>query len=242
MTELANKENKNTILNIFLFERHLSFFQAKNKVKKNFAIDAKNPFEYTDKVKEIIETKIIQSDEIEIDLVKIYLANSFFALIPNAIFKEELLNDFAKVSFPNYAYEKLFHKENEQNQLTVVFSCLEDIIFYLNKKFDLYEMNHIADLTLSSISPKSEKQEVFVIFHENEAEIVLYRKKQLVNYSYFAFETNEDLLFHLLSEMKQFGFIKKKSKINFYNAEKNHKDFFKPYLPNLNFSKISLHR
>ncbi len=234
MLKLFKKNIKTDRLLVFIGKYELVFFSPKDKKRTYIKISSNDIFDYADKVKDVIKNKIITLDKTEFDSIDFYFINDLFTLVPNILFKEEIAKEYLQTTFPLYNYEKVLHKVNKNNNLTLIFSCLEDIQFYINAKITNFNLNHIGNLTLANILPKTEKNEIHIVLHEKQVELLLFNQKELIDYSINENLCKEDLIYNLFTKIETHGFDKEKTQYYFYNSvSKEHNIFFKKYVSNL---------
>lgn len=152
--------------------------------------------------------KIIKSDAF---LNKSYKSVGFMfvssksVLVPDEVFDKNHLSEYLKFVHPLNQYEELHYNHVKSLNTFNVFSIPSHLTTLLVNQFPQIEFFHQSSLMLSSLSKLSLVNKNLFSIHVNStfAYISIFKEKVLHYHNPIKYQTDTDLLYHILNLMKQ---------------------------------------
>ena len=206
-----------SMLSIHVGLQSIYYFLSNEKkiVDSKKKVFAKNN-DYSNHLLDIKKTiKSIEKNEVVIDSLKLIYYNSPFSLVPTSVFDNKYLSDYLKFNtrlkpnaFINY-YSFL------DNSITGLYVSNKKLNSYFSRKYSSFNEFHYASLLINEYKQKcnsGNKKNIFLNFHMQSFDIILFHEKKLEFYNNFKCNSLEDYLYYILFTFSQLNL----------NAEKIH--------------------
>lgn len=177
------------------------------------------PEKLLSKIEHIFKTdSILQKD---FSSVLVIHQNNLFSLVPNKFFNENKLAEYLNYNIKTLATDFITFDDLPSIDAKNVFVPYVNINNYLFQNFGEFEYKHHLTVfieKLISINNFEEEKKVYVNVSDNNIDIVVLQKKQLIFANSFYFETKEDFIYYILFSFEQLKLNVEEIKLYFTGA------------------------
>lgn len=134
--------------------------------------------------------------------------NTLFNLVPKALFDANLLSDYLKFNTRVFATDTLAYDELENQDMINVYVPYTSINNYIFDIFGTFTFLHNGTVIIQSLldSYGSDKEPTcYVHVHKKQLDICVVKRKNLLLYNSFVYQTKEDFVYYLLFVLEQLG-------------------------------------
>ncbi len=199
---------KTTLKEISMFSIHIGlkyiyyFLSHKNKIvdskKKVFT---KNN-EYLNHLPDIKKTiNSIEKNDIVIEKLKLIYYDSPLTLVPTSLFNKKYLSEYLKFNTRFKPNSFINYYSFYENSITGLYVSNKKINNYFSKKFSSFKEFHYGSVLINEYKQKCNvdyKKNIFLNFHHESFDIVVFSEKKLKFYNNFKCNSAEDYLYFTL--------------------------------------------
>ena len=163
-----------------------------------------SPFEVQRELKDLLrENKVLELDIAETVVIH---RNQLFSLVPKALFDKEELANYLKFNAKILANDLIEYDEIESHEIMNVYVPYVNINNYIFDLFGEFEFVHNGTVILESLlksAGSSTEPVCFVHIGQQQMDLIIVSKKQLLFYNSFNFRTKEDFIYYILFSLEQ---------------------------------------
>ncbi|WP_224996500.1 DUF3822 family protein [Cesiribacter sp. SM1] len=175
--------------------------------------------------------------------VKFSVKNSFFSLIPAALFDKEQLPTYLRLTTPQLALNRPLYYKHLKNSIVTVFAAEQALLDWLNKRYanlKVQVLHHISAFVEGILHnpDHSSQREIFLLLENGILSVVITHETKLQYASVFRCGTPADLLRYLMMVIQHFQLDQHTTKIQLWGNVDASSAWFKeiqPYFGNLSF-------
>ena len=240
------QNNYNLELAVEINKDQLSF-SIKNEKNEIVRIEqhefkSDNTKQKTNKIEKIIiSNKFLKQNFKSCTLI---LNNEFFTLIPNKMFDVNNYKKYYDFCFKQDPDNEIIFEEIKNIKSINIYSINKSLKNILLNYFPKIKIIHTCTNLINSISNKInqyENQNILLNINKSNFQIILFHDSDLLLYTYFHYEQEEDFLFYLLYISKELKINQKNSNIYLtgnINSKSTITLLIKKYFQNINFMRI----
>ena len=162
------------------------------------------PFEVQRELKELLTDHRIP--DLDISETVVVHRNSLFSLVPKALFDQDELANYLKFNAKILANDLIEFDEIESHDLVNVYVPYVNINNYIFDLFGEFEFVHNGTVLLQSLLKSSgnlSEPVCYVHVGQDQMDIVVLSRKQLIFYNSFQYKTKEDFIYYLIFTLEQ---------------------------------------
>ena len=171
------------------------------------------PENLSDKLNTILnESDIDQSNIID---VKLIICNKLSSLVPSNLFEEKLSLEYLKFNSKLLENDFAAHDLIEEIDAVNVYLPYVNVNNYIIDNFGSFNFYHYSTFLIKKLIKynKEEDSSLYVNLQEESFQVLIIKKKRLLYYNNFDFNTKEDILYFLLFVIEQNKIDNNKSKL-----------------------------
>ncbi|MCB9202790.1 MAG: DUF3822 family protein [Flavobacteriales bacterium] len=150
--------------------------------------------------------------------VNVYFNSNKFTLVPNDLFDEELAGNYLQLNTQVSYNDSIRYNVNLDYKFVLVFSYIEKLERFVEAKYSNITYFHSIFSFIEKIKPKKNTVEFHLNFYKNSFDLVAFKGGRLIVATNYEFNSNEDVLYHVLNYAKQQEMISEKTKVYFYGS------------------------
>tara|TARA_B100001939_G_scaffold208840_1_gene179564 strand:- start:6 stop:812 length:807 start_codon:yes stop_codon:yes gene_type:complete len=155
----------------------------------------------------------IEKNDILINNVKLIYYDSPLSLIPNSVFDNKYLSNYLKFNTKFKPNSFINYYSFFENSITGLYVSNKKINSYFSRKYSSFNEFHYASLLIDKYKQKcnvDNKKNIFLNFHQESIDIILFNAKKLEFYNNFKCNSTEDYLYYILFTFSQLNLNAKK--------------------------------
>jgi hypothetical protein len=175
--------------------------------------------------------------------VRFSVKNSFFSLIPAALFDKEQLPTYLRLTTPQLALNSPLYYRHLKNSVVTVYAAEQALLDWLNKRYanlKVQVLHHISAFIEGILHnpDQSSQRELFLLLENGVLSVVMTQEAKLQYANIFHCNAPADLLRYLMMVVTHFQLDQHTTKIQLWGNVDASSAWFKeiqPYFANLSF-------
>ena len=202
----TQKEISMLTIHVGLQSMYYFLSHRKNIVDSRKRVFTKNN-DYSNHLLDIKKTiKSIEKNDILIDNIQLIYYDSPFSLVPTSVFDNKYLSDYLKFNTKLKPNTFINYYSFLDNSITGLYVSNKKLNSYFSRKYSSFNEFHYASLLINEYKQKcnvEDKKNVFLNFHKQSFDIIVFHEKKLEFYNNFKCNSLEDYLYYTLFTFSQ---------------------------------------
>ena len=202
----TQKEISMLTIHVGLQSMYYFLSHRKNIVDSRKRVFTKNN-DYSNHLLDIKKTiKSIEKNDILIDNIQLIYYDSPFSLVPTSVFDNKYLSDYLKFNTKLKPNTFINYYSFLDNSITGLYVSNKKLNSYFSRKYSSFNEFHYASLLINEYKQKcnvEDKKNVFLNFHKQSFDIIVFHEKKLEFYNNFKCNSSEDFLYYTLFTFSQ---------------------------------------
>jgi hypothetical protein len=168
-----------------------------------FFFKDKTDVRYKEQLDDIVKDKGYRNEEF--DDYSLSWCSSFSSLLPNNVYSEVNEEDVISLAFKDkIPHDSIDHNRIPELSIVNIFSIPLWVKSFFVIRFPRIVMQHEGSHLLHGLlSAGSFNLQVAIVLHEDNFNITISNKNELLFYSYFDYQNEEDVVYHLMYTLQQ---------------------------------------
>lgn len=178
-----------------------------------FYFKDKTDIRYKEQLEDIVKEKGYRDEEF--DEYSLSWCTSVSSLLPNNVYGEVSEESVINLGFKSdISHDSIDHNRIPELSIVNVFSIPMWVKSFFVIRFPRIVMQHEGSHLLHGLlSANSFSLQVVVVLHENTFNITITNENELQFYSYFEYENEDDVIYHLMYTLQQNNLLNNKGKL-----------------------------